>query len=140
LLNIVEARSRPVREKSRSGGDVPWWHFWRVRAELFAAIAPLKRCLVNSQVSKHLVFSFQPTDQVFGHTLYVYPLEHTSSFVTLQSRVHNAWANLLSSTLEDRAGTSRIRYSASDSFDTYPFPKPEPRTVVPALEDIGQRL
>jgi hypothetical protein len=42
---------------------------------------------------------------------------------------------LLSSTLEER-----LRYAASDCFETFPFPKPDPRTVIPELEDIGERL
>ncbi|MBK6849283.1 MAG: hypothetical protein IPG96_17730 [Proteobacteria bacterium] len=33
-----------------------------------------------------------------------------------------------------------MRYAASDCFDTFPFPQPDPRTVIPALEDLGQRL
>ena len=33
-----------------------------------------------------------------------------------------------------------ISYSASDCFETFPFPHPDPRTVIPSLEDIGQRL
>ena len=33
-----------------------------------------------------------------------------------------------------------LRYSASDCFDTFPFPKPDPRTLIPTLEDIGARL
>ena len=33
-----------------------------------------------------------------------------------------------------------LRYAASDCFETFPFPKPDPRTTIPALEDVGQRL
>jgi hypothetical protein len=33
-----------------------------------------------------------------------------------------------------------LRYAASDCFATFPFPHPDPRTVIPSLEDIGQRL
>jgi hypothetical protein len=33
-----------------------------------------------------------------------------------------------------------LNYSASDCFETFPFPHPDPRTVIPSLEDIGQRL
>ena len=35
---------------------------------------------------------------------------------------------------------SDLRYTASDCFDTFPFPKPDPREVIPELEDIGERL
>lgn len=33
-----------------------------------------------------------------------------------------------------------LSYSASDCFETFPFPRSAPRTVIPSLEDIGQRL
>jgi hypothetical protein len=58
-----------------------------------------------------------------------------SALATLQSRVHEAWAWLLSATMK-----SDLSYSASDCFETFPFPRPDPRTVIPALEDVGQRL
>jgi hypothetical protein len=35
---------------------------------------------------------------------------------------------------------SDLSYAPSDCFETFPFPKPDPRTVLPTLEDIGQRL
>ena len=35
---------------------------------------------------------------------------------------------------------SDLRYSASDCFETFPFPQPDPRAVIPALEDVGERL
>jgi len=90
---------------------------------------------VTSQVSKHLLFSFQPKDRVFSHKLYVFPLDRFSAFALLQSRIHVVWAWLLSSTMK-----TDLNYSASDCFDTFPFPQPDPRTVIPDLEAIGERL
>ena len=112
-----------------------WWQHAQPRPELYAAIAPLKRCLVTARVSKHMVFSFQPRDRVFSEQLYVFPLECATAFGVLQSRIHESWARLLSSSLEDR-----LRYAASDCFETFPFPKPDPRTVIPELEAIGEKL
>ena len=86
-------------------------------------------------MSKHLVFAFQPTEQVFSHTLYVYPLPASTSFTVLQSRIHEPWARLLSSSMKND-----LRYAASDCFETFPFPEPDPRSVVPALETIGEKL
>lgn len=34
----------------------------------------------------------------------------------------------------------RLRYATSDCFENFPFPKPDPRTVIPELEDIGEKL
>jgi hypothetical protein len=91
--------------------------------------------LVTANVTKHLMFSFQPTDRVFPHTLYVFPLDAFTAFAVLQSRIHERWARLLSSSLEDR-----LRYSASDCFETFPFPTPDPRAVLPAVEAAGERF
>jgi hypothetical protein len=112
-----------------------WWKFARSRPELRAALKPLTRCLVNSIHSKYLLFAFQPTVHVFSHGLNVFALAAAASFAVLQSRVHEFWARLLSSTMEDR-----LRYSASDCFETFPFPVEDPRTVVPELEQIGEQL
>lgn len=122
-------------ERDKAGRGERWWLLWRARAELYAAITPLSRCLVNSQVSKHLMFAFQPTDRVFGHALYAYPFERWTPFAVLQSRIHEPWARLLSSSMK-----TDLRYAASDCFDTFPFPHDNPRDVLPALEAIGERL
>ena len=136
LIEIVERRVKPERDKvKREAHRKYWWHYGDKRPALYAALAGLPRCLVNSQVSKHLVLAFQPVDRVFGHTLYVYPLPNYSGFAGLQSRIHEFWARLLASSLEDR-----LRYSASDCFETFPFPVADPRTVLPELETAGERL
>ncbi len=46
----------------------------------------------------------------------------------------------MASTLEDRAATARVSYVIADCFETFPFPQPDPRAVIPALEEIGERL
>jgi hypothetical protein len=33
-----------------------------------------------------------------------------------------------------------LNYSASECFETFPFPQSEPRAVISALEDVGERL
>jgi hypothetical protein len=140
LLMIVRDRVKPERDLLRDNADgrqykANWWRFGRPAPALYTAIENLDRCLVNSQVSKHLVFAFQPTDRIFAHTLYVYPLQGFSGFAILQSRIHEPWARLLSSSMKND-----LRYAASDCFETFPFPEPDPRTVIPSVETIGGRL
>lgn len=140
LVAIVRKRVKPDREVLKNNAiglrqKKFWWRYWASRTELYEALKKLNRCIVNSQVSKHLVFTFQPTDRIFAHTLYVYPTQAYSSFVVLQSRIHAPWAYLLSSSMK-----TDIRYSASECFATFPFPKPDPRTVIPELEAIGEKL
>ncbi len=136
LMRIIEEKVRPARENDKRGTyKTYWWRPGESGAALYAALVGMERCLVAANVTKHLTFSFQSTRIFFAQTLYVFPLDAHSSFAVLQSRIHEPWARLLSSSLEDR-----LRYSASDCFETFPFPKPDPRTVIDALEDVGQRL
>jgi hypothetical protein len=136
LLSILEAHVRPERaENKRERYREIWWQFAEPQTALREAIAPLKRCLVTSRHSKHLCFSLQPTDRIFSEATYVFALDKWSAFAVLQSRIHEPWARLLSSSLEDR-----LRYSASDCFETFPFPAPDPRTPIPELEAAGQAL
>jgi hypothetical protein len=136
LIRIVREKVKPERDQNkREVRRKYWWRFGEVAPALYAAIAPLSRCLVTARVSKYAMFSFQPVQRVFSEQLYVFPLDASTSFAALQCRIHEFWARLLSSTMEER-----LRYSASDCFETFPFPAPDPRTVIPELEAIGEQL
>lgn len=141
LLDIVRLRVKPGRDILRDDNasartlKKQWWRFQAHRPALYAALASLSRCIVASQVTKHLVFAFQPTDRIFAHTLNVFPFAAASSFAVLQSRIHEPWARLLSSSMK-----TDLRYAASDCFETFPFPQPDPRSVIRELEAIGERL
>ena len=116
LLEILRERAKPERDKAKHSTR-PWWLLERPRHELYAALEGRKRCLVTSIVSKHVLFSFQPADRVFAHKLQVFVFEDYARFAVLQSRVHEPWVRLLSSTLEDR-----FNYSATDCYVNFPFP------------------
>ncbi|NUQ72867.1 MAG: N-6 DNA methylase [Polyangiaceae bacterium] len=136
LMGIVRKTVKPDRDKNnRDNYRLRWWQFAEGRPGLYAAIAPLSRCMVTARVSKHLMLSFQPADRIFSDQLYVFPLECHTAFATLQSRIHEFWARLLSSSMK-----TDLRYAASDCFETFPFPKPDPRAVIPELETIGETL
>ncbi len=139
LLKIVEERVKPARMRdNRPRTDatqdllVETWRKWP-GSLCSEALAGQDRCLVSSHVTKHLCFSLQPTNRFFSHALYVFVPSTFNAFAILQSRIHEPWARLLSSSLEDR-----LRYSASDCFDTFPFPRPDPREAIPAVEAAGK--
>jgi hypothetical protein len=140
LLEIVRDRVKPERdalhERNAWNRDVRrrWWQFASDRREAFEALSRMDKCLVSLFTTKHLTFTIVSTQQIFANTLWVYPLRE-SAFAVLQSRIHEFWARLLSSSLEDR-----LRYAASDCFETFPFPHSDPRAVIPSLDGIGMRL
>ncbi|MEP7125838.1 MAG: type IIL restriction-modification enzyme MmeI, partial [Byssovorax sp.] len=136
LLQIAEEKVRPVREKDKRGTyKTYWWRPGESGGAMYAALKGFNRCLVTAYTTKHLMFSFQPSSVFFANSLYVFPFDSLAPFASLQSRVHEAWTRLLSSSMK-----TDLRYAASDCFETFPFPQPNPRTALPALETIGRRL
>jgi hypothetical protein len=135
LLEIVRETVRPEREKQKDeGGRRFWWLHLRPRSELYAALAPLHRCLVTAQTAKHYCVSFQPTDRIFTTKVVTFVLDGYSHFAILQSRLKERWTWRHASTMK-----TDLSYT-SHCFETFPFPEPDPRTIIPALEDIGERL
>jgi hypothetical protein len=134
LFEIVRTKVKPERD-SASHSTAKWWHFERLRPELYAAATKLQHCLICSRHSKHLIIAIQPIDRVFSEGTNVFTMDSYTAAGVLQSRPHNAFARLVSSSLEDR-----LRYSVTDCFETFPFPHPDPRVVIPQLEQAGQTL
>ncbi|MGA3122905.1 MAG: DNA methyltransferase [Polyangiaceae bacterium] len=131
---------KPYRESLQDYGQDKthkwrWWQFANSREDMRKALTPLERCMVAARVTTHLAVSFQPAGRVFSDQLAVFAFSRLTDLAILQSRVHEVWARSLSSSL----GVA-LRYSVSDCFETFPFPKPDPRTIIQALEDIGERL
>jgi hypothetical protein len=123
LLQIIRERVLPERLKAKDHGPGKhgkkyWWQHTLRRDPLFEAIDGLDKCLVAAITTSHLSFSFQPIRQVFSHAVVVFAFDTFAPFACLQSTVHSIWANVFSSSLEDR-----LRYSINDVFQTFPFPK-----------------
>lgn len=136
LFQYLEARVKPERKKQkRKHLRDRWWQYADRRPGLYGAIESLSECLVCSVVSKHLAFAFQPTDRVFSHRLVVFPFSGRAPFGVLQSRVHESWARLLSSTL----GTT-LNYTPTDCFETFPFPPDATLALTGPLEAVAAKL
>ena len=133
LMKIVEEKVKPKRlTDNRAAYRKYWWQYGEKRVELWHAIRDLDRVLVNSEVSSHLCFAYQPSNRVFAHYLNVYPLSSFATFAALQSRPHEVWARFFSSSMKDD-----LRYTISDCFQTFPFP--EFLEANPDLEAVGKK-
>ncbi|MBS2021772.1 MAG: N-6 DNA methylase [Deltaproteobacteria bacterium] len=138
LLAVVESK---VRGKRGAHSTAPWWQFERSRPELFQSLyAPAHRevqerqrvLAVNCGATPHMAMSFLPASIVPANTLVVFPLASYAAFTALQSRIHELWARFFGSSLEDR-----LRYTPTDCFETFPFPKDW--ETHPKLEQAGAR-
>jgi len=124
LLDIVDKRVRPERERLRGPGDKRnreyWWQFGAYRSGMRRAIAPLRRVLVRAEVSQVHMVSFVPKDWVYSHMLIAFAFDDDYHFALLQSSIHEVWLRKQASSLR-----TDIRYTPTDCFDTFAFPPEE---------------
>lgn len=115
---IIERTVKSERaKKSKRVVSMPWWQFLWPRPELRAKMDSLVAVIVRPRVAKHHAFMIVPSAKIVSNSANVICSESHALFAVLQSDVHELWARVFSSTLEDR-----LRYTPSDCFRTFPFP------------------
>jgi hypothetical protein len=133
LMGQVEALVRPERTKDATGwrknAAKKWWLYFASRPEMRAAIADLDRVIALSRHTKYVVPQLVPKDQVFDSGVVVIASSDVALLALVNSVVHVEWASLRSGTLE-----TRIRYTPTDCFETFPRPR---GTLLPALAELG---
>jgi len=110
-----------------------WWQFWRPRTELIKALKGLNGCFATAATTKYLNFSFSPTNIVFTNAIFIFATDRWDLFTIVQSTIHEIWARKYSGSLE-----TRLRYSPSDCFGTFAFPKGIWKLSNQILEDLGK--
>lgn len=121
----LDGRNPTATDRARN-----WWKFGRRSPAMRKAIAGLPEVLVIALVSKAVMPVRVPTRQMFAHKLGVFATDSSVDQAVLSSSFHQMWAIKFGSTLE-----SRVNYSPSDVFET--FPRPEPTAP---LELVGRTL
>jgi len=121
LFAILERKVRPERA-TKDAKKYPrmvheWWKFWNYRSQLYAQTRGAEDVLVIPLISKHLSLCRVPANYVISHKLAAFSFTEHGAFAILQSRIHEYWARLFSSTLGDG-----LNYSPTDCFETFPFP------------------
>lgn len=134
ILQILEERVKPERLASNDKmARERWWLFLRSRPEMQEAVETLERVLVHTRVTKTHSFNFASKGQVFSEATVVFAFQNAFEFSIVESSIHEYWAWQYSSTMKgDR------RYSPSDCFQTFPFPKDLSKTQEHQLETIGE--
>ncbi len=135
LWSIVNEKVRPERAKL-DGNKYPrrvyeWWKFCHGAPALYEAIRGHERVLVaNCAAAKFLTFSFIPVGCVYSHKLYVFADQTFAHFASVQSRVHEVWARMFGTSLEDR-----LCYTGTTCYENFPFCQ-----YTPSLEDAGRQF
>jgi hypothetical protein len=125
---------RPVRATdNRKVYRERWWQYAEARRKLVASLKSVKRCLVAAGTTKYLNFSVLPANYVFSHALFIFTTDRWDLYAVVQSTLHEVWARKYSGALE-----TRLRYSPSDCFETFPFPAGMWQTANAALAGVGE--
>lgn len=106
------------QKKSKPVQAAPWWQYWRIRKELYESLENKSYALVQTRATKTHAFIKVPPSQVFSDALVIISNDSIELLGILNSVIHEAWAWQYSSKLK-----SDRRYSISDAFQTFPFPK-----------------
>ena len=129
---------KPERQRVKADGSYAlrkplperWWQYGEKRPAMRKAIANMEEILALTLHTKTLMPCRVHAGQVASHALAIFATESYAQQAILSSSVHQDWAITYGSTLE-----TRVRYTPSDVFET--FPRPEP---TPELEAVGRTL
>ena len=95
-----------------------WWQYAADAKRLYAAIADLDQVIAITLVSSVVQPVRVATGQVFAHKLAIFACSTPDVLGLLSSAIHGEWARRYASSLE-----TRVNYSPSDVFDTFPQPE-----------------
>jgi hypothetical protein len=126
-LAIVEEKVKPERMVNNdSGAREKWWLFLRPRLELYSTISGMERVLLSCRITRNILHTFLKPDKVFDVATNV--IIDVKLYPIVDSTIYYCWVRQFASTLK-----SDIRYTLTDCFETFPFPK-----IINALEGIGK--
>ena len=116
---IVEREVKPFRAQSnRKVYRERWWQYAETRPALRRAIVDLDRVLIIARHSKTGLPQFVETGQVLSDATVTFATNRTQLLTLLSSSINfEWWTTKGESTLE-----TRLRYTPSDGFDTFPQP------------------
>jgi hypothetical protein len=134
--NILRTKVKPVRDALGNNPNNDrlkrrWWSFHADRSDFYKTVIPLGRVLVCSIVTSQCAFAFVPSNWAHSYLLNIFAFNSYSGFAVLQAWPHGLWARSFGSSMKDD-----LRYTASDCFETFPFP--EDWESRPALEEAGK--
>jgi type II restriction/modification system DNA methylase subunit YeeA len=137
-FEYVRERVRPLRETNRDAQRRRfWWRHGRAGTNLHVALEGKRRQLATPLVSKYRIFVWLPLETVANQTVIVFARDDDYFFGVLHSRVHEVWALLMGTQLEDRP-----RYTPTTCFQTFPLPhaSPEQQTAIAEAAKALDRL
>jgi len=131
----LEDLIKPERQKNnREGYRKYWWQHGEKRPELYRTIGKMDSAFAISRVTKQATFSIISTKIVASEATVIVALDDVKCLAILNSNFHDSWAWKMCSTM----GASTLRYSASEAFETFPFPQDISQEQSILLDNFGK--
>ena len=124
-----------AKSKGSSAHRRPWFVHAEPRPLMRSAIFGLQRYLATVIHAKHRLFVWLPEKLIPSHSLIVFATDQDAMFGLLHSRIHELWALVMGSALEDRP-----RYTPNTTFETFPFPHGFRDTPPAAVTEAAKKL
>jgi hypothetical protein len=143
-FEYVRENVKPLRDKNnRKHRRENWWLHNDNNPRLRKALSRLRRCIVTPETAKHRIFVWMNADVVPDKSLHITVREDDYFFGILHSRVHEVWSLALGTQLRELE--SGFRYTATSTFETFPFPwppgrEPEDSPLVEAIAEAAREL
>lgn len=136
LKTIKPARSAAgLKSKGSASHRRPWFVHGEPRPLMRTALSGLKRFLATVIHAKHRLFMWLPEGLIPSHSLIIFASDQDAVFGLLHSRIHEMWALVMGSALEDRP-----RYTPNTTFETFPFPVGFRDAPPEAVAEVARKL
>ena len=111
-----------------------WWQYGSDAKNLYRNIADLiSVTAIATGATKFVKFSMISKSHVYANTVAIIANDSKIEYNFLNSNIHDCWTAKYASKLE-----TRIRYTISDVFETFPFPHLISTDLEQRLEQIGE--
>jgi type II restriction/modification system DNA methylase subunit YeeA len=143
-FEYVKQRVYPQRKKNkRARRRENWWLHSETAPGMREAVAGLSRYIATPRISKYRLFAWVSPDTIPDDGTYIFGRDDDYFFGVLQSKPHDLWARATGTQL--REAESGFRYTATTTFETFPFPWPpgkEPKedSRVKAIAEAAREL
>ncbi len=120
-FKFVRKNVKPEREKNnRETYRRLWWQHVEARPAMRIALAPLKRFLCTTRVSKHRLFVWLVAPTLPDSATFAFARADDFFFGVLHSHIHEVWARIQGTQVREQE--SGFRYTPTTCFETFPFP------------------
>ena len=121
----VQTNVKPERKKNnRESYRRLWWQHVEARPAMRSALAPLRRFLCTTRVSKHRLFVWLQAPTLPDSATFAFARADDFFFGVLHSLPHEVWTRIQGTQVRERE--SGFRYTPTSCFENFPFPRPTP--------------